>query len=394
MDDARRVNAAGIAVIAVFLSLFAGCERQPPTTPASAPASASRTDEKPILMGATFPLTGDVASYGQKARRGIELAVEQRNKAGGLLGRQIRVDFQDDRNDSKEAVSIVTRFATIDKVPVIFGSAGSTVSLAIAPVANRHKVVLMSPISSSAKLSTEGGDFFFRTCPADDLQAEVLAEWVHEHGAKRVAIVYTNNSWGNPLADGFTEKFAKLGGAVLLSEGVAENTSDFRTIIAKLNALQDLDAVVSPTYPKEGATFVRQARELGLQKLLFGGDNWGSPEFRNIAGEAANGVYYTGPAEITTPQHEQFAKDYKDKYGDEPDVFGAYAYDAANAVFKAIEACNCTDGPGIREALLKITFAGVSGDIAFKPNGDVKTQAFARFTIENGQPRSMSGKGG
>ena len=161
---------------------------------------------KTIRFGAMFPLTGEVASYGQKAKRGIELAVEERNAHGGLLGRQVSVDFQDDRNDNMEAVSIFTRFATIDKVLVVFGSAGSTVTLAIVPLANRYKVVLISPISSSTKLSTQGGPFFFRTVPADDLQAEVLSKWVHETGARRVAIVYTNNSWGLPLADGFQSK--------------------------------------------------------------------------------------------------------------------------------------------------------------------------------------------
>lgn len=120
---------------------------------------------KTINFGATFPLTGEVASYGQKAKRGIEMAVEDQNAKGGLLGKQIVVDFQDDRNDKKEAVSIMTKFATIDKVPVVFGSAGSSVSLAIVPLANRYKVILISPVSSSSKLSAEGGGFFFRTVP-------------------------------------------------------------------------------------------------------------------------------------------------------------------------------------------------------------------------------------
>lgn len=170
---------------------------------------------KTINFGATFPLTGEVASYGQKAKRGIEMAVEDQNNKGGLLGKQVVVDFQDDRNDKKEAVSIMTKFATIDKVPVVFGSAGSGVSLAIAPLANRHKVIQISPISSSSQLSTEGGDFFFRTVPADDLQAEVLSRWVFDSGARRVAVVYTNNSWGKPLAEGFQNKFEALGGQVI-----------------------------------------------------------------------------------------------------------------------------------------------------------------------------------
>jgi len=340
---------------------------------------------KSINFGATLPLTGEVASYGQKAKRGIEMAVAAQNAKGGLLGKQIAVDFQDDRNDKKEAVSIMTKFATVDKVPVVFGSAGSGVSLAIAPLASRYKVILISPVSSSSQLSTEGGDFFFRTVPADDLQAEVLSKWVFDSGAKRVAVVYTNNSWGKPLAEGFRKKFEALGGQVINAEGVQENTADFRTIIAKLKGMDNLDALVSPTYPKEGGIFVRQAKELGLRVPLYGGDNWGSPEFRNVAGDAAEGVFYTAPSESTSPAFSAFAEQYKTKYGEEPDVFGAYAYDAAMAIFKAIEAAGTTDAEKVREALLKVSFEGVSGGIAFRPTGDIQSKAFAKKTIKNGQ---------
>ncbi len=338
-----------------------------------------------VEMGATFPLTGEVASYGQKAKRGIELAVEELNAAGGLLGKPVRIDFQDDRNDKKEAVSIMTKFATIDKVPVVFGSAGSSASLAIAPLANRHKVVLISPISSSSQLSTEGGPYFFRTVPTDDLQAEVLANWVVESGPKQVAIVYTNNSWGKPLAEGFQSRFEAAGGKVLSSDGVAESSTDFRTTITKLKGLAGLDAVVSPTYPKEGAAFVRQARELGLNVPLFGGDNWGSPEFLTIAGQAAEGVFYTAPSESKSPEYAAFVDRYKAKYGEEPDIFGAYSYDAANAIFNAVKAAESTNAQQIRDALLGVSFVGVSGDIAFRSNGDLQSETFARKTIKNGQ---------
>ncbi len=348
-------------------------------------ALTRNTSDGTIRLGATFPLTGEVASYGQKAKRGIELAVEEINAKGGVLGRKVEVDFQDDRHDKKEAVSIITKFATIDKVPVVFGSAGSSVTLAIAPVANRNKVVLVSPISSSAKLSTDGGAFFFRTVPTDDLQAEILANWVYESGARNVAIVYTNNSWGKPLTDGFQAKFTKLGGKVLLTEGVTESSTDFRTIIAKIKNLDGLDAVVSPTYPKDGGNFVRQAKELGLAKPMYGGDNWGSPEFLSIAANAAEGVFYTAPSESKSPEYEAFAKRYQAKFSEAPDVFGAYSYDAAMAVFKAIEACGSTDTEKIRDALLKVSFVGVSGDITFHPNGDVASKAFGRKTIKGGK---------
>lgn len=286
--------------------------------------------------------------------------------------------------EAREAVSIVTKFATVNNYPVIFGSAGSTVTLAVAPIANRNNVVLISPISSSSKLSTDGGPFFFRTCPADDLQAEVLANWVRETGAKRVAIVYTNNAWGKPLADGFAQRFTRLGGSVLLSEGSAEGATDYRTVAAKVRALDELDAVISPTYPKEGGTFVRQARELGLNKPLFGCDNWGSPEFRSVAGDAADGVFYTAPTQLNTAEYEAFAKRYQARFHEPPDIFAAYAHDAADAVLRAVQACKAVEGEKIRDALHRTAFMGASGHIEFHENGDLKSEAFERYTIHKG----------
>jgi branched-chain amino acid transport system substrate-binding protein len=366
---------AWIGVVIVVAALAVALLIMQPWVPSS----------KSINFGATFPLTGEVASYGQKAKRGIEMAVSEQNAKGGLLGKQIAVDFQDDRNDKKEAVSIMTKFATIDKMRAVFGSAGSGVSLAIAPLANRYKVILISPISSSSQLSTEGGAFFFRTCPADTLQAEVLSKWVFDSGVKRVAVVYTNNSWGKPLAEGFQKKFESLGGQVINTEGVQESTADFRTIIAKLKGMEKLDAVVSPTYPKEGGIFVRQAKELGLSVPLYGGDNWGSPEFRNVAGDASEGVFYTAPSENASSTFKKFAEQYKEKYGEAPDVFGAYAYDAAMAIFRAVETTGATDPTKVRDALLKESFQGVSGEVAFRSNGDLQSEAFAKKTIKNGQ---------
>ena len=111
-----------------------------------------------IRLGGTFPLTGNVASYGINAMNGIQLRIDEINEKGGVNGKLISVDFQDDQNSIRDAVSIFNRFATIDRLPLVFGSAGSSVSLSLVPIANREKVVLISPVSSSSKLSTEGGD--------------------------------------------------------------------------------------------------------------------------------------------------------------------------------------------------------------------------------------------
>ena len=230
-----------ITVVICMVLLLAGCANRKET----------------IRLGATFPLTGNVASFGINAMNGIQLRIDEVNEQGGVNGRLISVDFQDDQNSIRDAVSIFNRFATIDRLPLVFGSAGSSVSLSLVPIANRERVVLISPVSSSSKLSTEGGDYFFRTVPSDAVQAEILADWVWEEGIRNIAIVYTNNSWGRPLTEAFTELFTAMGGNVVLSEGTSEDITDFRTVILRLRR-SNFDAIFSPTYPKEGGHFVKQ----------------------------------------------------------------------------------------------------------------------------------------
>jgi branched-chain amino acid transport system substrate-binding protein len=341
-------------------------------------------DVRTIKLGATFPLTGEVASYGIHAKNGIQLKVDEINSSGGINGKHVQIDYQDDKNSIKDAVSIFNSFATINKYPVVFGSAGSSVSLALLPIANTQKIVLMSPVSSSSQLSEGGNDFFFRTVPSDNLQAEMLANWVLNGDIKKVAIIYTNNSWGKPLTDGFRSIFTQAGGEVVFEEGVLEGTSDFKTVILKLKGLK-FDAIISPTYPKEGGVFLKQLKENGLKTKIFGGDNWGAPEFLKIAQNAAEGVFFTFPSESKSPFYDSFSKAYKNKFYEDPDIIAAYGYDAATAIFEAIKKCDKPDPECIRKALLTVSFAGVSGNIAFKSNGDVISEGYGRRTVENGK---------
>ncbi len=359
-------------VVFMALTCLPGCQRK-------------ASEDNPIELGAILPLTGDAASFGLKARRGIELAVDEANDDGGVLGRLVTVDFKDDRNDAKEAVAIAAEFAKHGKVPVIFGAAASNISRAIAPVAEQNKLVLMSSLSSASELSTEGGPYFFRTMPSDEMQAEVLASWAHESGAGGAAIVYVDNDWGRSLARKFAGTFTSLGGSVVVSKAASEDTTDFRTVIAGLKHHRGMDVTVSWFGPRQGGMFVLQQKRLGWCRSSLGGHGWSSSEFRRAAGAAAEGVYFVAPSGITTRQYQGFQERYEAKYGARPDVLAAYSYDAANAVIKAIESCRATDGERIREALSRLSFDGVSGPIAFDANGDVQAELFGRFTIIDGE---------
>lgn len=335
-----------------------------------------------IKIGATFPLTGDVASYGIRAKNGILLRVEEENNNGGINGKKIYIDFQDDKNSIKDAVNIFNTFATINKYSIVFGSAGSSVSEALVPISLKEKIILISPISGAASLTSGEWKYFFRTIPSDDQQAEILADWIIKDEINNVAVIYTNNSWGKPLSETFVKLVKENGINVVLEEGCPENISDFKTIIHKLKQLK-FDAIISPTYPKEGGLFVKQLKEAGINTKLYGGDNWGAPEFLAIAGNAANGVFFTHPADSKGELWDVFSKNYNLKFGEEPDVIAAYAYDAASAIIEAIKKDNSLNADNIRRNLLSVEFEGVTGKISFKENGDVTTQGYGKKKIEN-----------
>lgn len=342
-----------------------------------------KSEQKVIELGATFPLTGKVASYGIKAKNGILLRIKEQNERG-INGKKITVDFQDDKNSIKEAVNIFNTFTKINDYPIVFGSAGSSVSEALVPISLKEKVILISPISGSANLSDDKWIYFFRTIPSDDQQAKKLAEWVVSDGVKNVAVIYTNNKWGKPLSESFIKIFKEHGGNIVFEEGTPENVSDFKTIILKLKQ-KNFDAIISPTYPKEGGLLIKQIKELGINTKLYGGDNWGAPEFLKIAGSAAEGVNFTFPSDSKSPLWNEFVKKYQTTYGEEPDIIAAYAYDAASAIVEAIKRANLISADEIRKQLLMLSFEGVTGNISFKENGDVASTGYGKKIIENGK---------
>jgi len=309
------------------------------------------------------------------------MAVEEINAEGKV---KIRVIYEDDAGEAKNAVSAAQKLITVDKVPLIIGEAASGLSLAIAPIANENKVVLFSPISSAAELTEKGGDYFFRVCPSDAFQARVLAQWLHDQKIARVSLIFVNNNWGVSLKDEFVNHYTKGGGSILTIESLKENDRDFRTQLSKMLRVKP-QALVGFTYGKEGGLFLKQARQLGVKVPIFGGDVWGSPELLESAGKASEGVYFTFPASPKGEKFEAFSSKYRAKYAKEPDVYSAYAYDLTYIVANALKS-GARTGEQIRQFLANmLAFEGVTGTTKFDENGDVITKGFDRLVIKGGK---------
>lgn len=357
-----------IAAISVLLLSVAACESR----------SGPKQETDVLTLGAILPLTGDVASYGIAAQRGIELAVEDLNEAGGIGSRTLRVVYEDDRGNSEEAISAFRKLTTVNRVPVIFGSAASSVTLALCPLANNASVPLVSPISSSPQLTEQGGDYFFRLCPSDNAQARMMAEWLREDRVSKAAVVYVNNSWGQGLRDEFEVQFIAMGGETVFNEAIQENERNLRSHLRVIRSTE-AEAVYGITYGREGGALLRQAKEMEFELPIYGADVWGNPELAEAAGEAASGVRIIRPTTFGGPRYEDFTLRFEERFGLKPDVYASYAYDMVFVVAGALESGEA--GPEIAAALRATDYEGVTGSVRFDENNDSVGTGFVRTTL-------------
>jgi branched-chain amino acid transport system substrate-binding protein len=337
-----------------------------------------------IKIGAIQPMTGTVASWGQHGERAMRIAVQEINAAGGIRGHQVQLILEDSQGDPKVGVNALKKLIDVDKVPLVIGDAISPVSFATAPIASTRHVVLLSPGSTAALLTREGGNYFFRVMPSDALQSKITAEWIAGLGFRDVAVVGTNNVWGKGLVEFFSREFPKRGGRLALEQLVGEQVSDFRTVIEKIRAA-DPDAIYAPLYQTQAGQFLRQLKQLGVPIQVFGADVYEAPELLETAGDAANGVLFTTFVQQDNDISRNFRAKYRAEYGMDPINYAYFAYDAMKLAAHAIDEAGY-NAARIRQALLRTRdFRGATGITAFDEHGDVTTKTFEKMQIRGGR---------
>jgi branched-chain amino acid transport system substrate-binding protein len=320
-----------------------------------------------IDVGVVLPLSGDVAVYGEKLSRGIELAKEVNASPWKLV-----TFYEDSKALPLQAVTAFRSLLQQHSVQAFLGFFGSSEILAVAPLANREKIVVISPTASAPTVS-EAGPYIFRIASSDVYDARVLATFAARHLMKTSAgIVYVNNDYGLGIRKEFTRFFEQLGGKVLVAEAFAQGANDFRTIIQKVKS-KSPEVLLLVGY-KEIALFLRQAAELHLDIQILSTGLFEDPKNLEVAGDAANGVYYSMPAYEAGIDHEvlsRFTKLFQNKYKMEPGIGAKLGYDLVNVFLTGVENSQ-GDLNKLREGLLEIkNFKGVTGTFSFDKNGDV-----------------------
>jgi branched-chain amino acid transport system substrate-binding protein len=357
----------------VTLSTFAGCAAKPVNN------SAAST----VKVGLNYELTGGVASYGQSLVSGIELAFEELNKNGGVLSKQLEAVKVDNKSESTEAANVSTRLATRDKVVAILGPATSGNTKAASPAALQNKIPLVSASATADDVTVDSNgkvrEFIFKTCFSDSFQGVMMSNFAFNDlkAKKAVVLVDSTSDYSKGLAKNFKETYSKLGGQVIGEEAYQAKETDFKAVLTKIKGLNP-EVLFLPGYYEEVGLIVRQARELGLNVPVLGGDGYESPKLAELAGkDALNKVYYTTAysSEDSSSEVVKFNDAFKKKYGKAPDAFNALGYDMAYLVADALKRAGAVDSVKLKEALESTKdFKGVTGNVTIdKTHNTVKS---------------------
>ncbi|MBP6300958.1 MAG: ABC transporter substrate-binding protein [Lactococcus raffinolactis] len=383
----------GIIAVASLAALsLAACGAAPGGNSA---ASKGTEIGKTFKLGYDLELSGGVAAYGNAGKNGANLAVDEINKAGGINGKQITVISKDNKSDNAEAATVVSNLINNDKVNAVIGSMTSGAVKSMTPNVTKGAVPLVTPAGTDDTLTVTNGkvnDYIFRSTFQDSYQGKVLANYTtNELKAKKVVLYYDNSS---DYAKGIAKSFEKTyTGKIVDKVSFQSGDKDFQATLSKIKS-EDFDAIVMPGYYNETGLITKQARELGIEQPILGGDGFADPTFITLAGDAAaTNVYYVSGYSAKALANEtttKFIAAYQAKYKSEPSMFDALAYDAVYMVKQAAEDTKAKTSVDVKDGLAKLKgFKGATGDITVdKDHNPVKDAVVVK--LENGKEASAT----
>ena len=381
MGERRTNTLIVISMLTLALLVIAGC-----STSTGPTGEVVEEETGPVKIGFIAPLTGDLSFLGQNIAKGLEMGVEEINRAGGVNGRSVELILEDGKCNAKEAAIAAHKLVNVDEVVAIVGGVCSSETLAAAPIAE-GKTVMISPASSNPAI-TDAGDYIFRDYPSDVFQGAYAAEFAYnELGARRVATLYCLSDWCVALNNRFKQEFNELGGEIVIEESFDQGSKDLRTQLTKIkNANPDIIYFLS--YTESGVVGLQQAKELGITTKIIGGDAWTDQTIPQRAGSASDGALFV---EVYTPISNEFRARMEAFTGsDEVTVGTPQSYDALRILVGVMRKVG-TNPEDIKNALYKVKYEGISGEIVFDSNGDLKTPRYIVKEYRNGKAVEYKG---
>ena len=389
----RSVVQVGASLLIASLALSACGSRSTSTSTAS-------SGNKTAVIGIMAPLSGNLSALGLGIQHSVELAVSQANAANAIPGWTLKVEAKDDQGVPDVGKNAATAFAGEPNVAGVVGNLNSSVSQSTQPVLASAKIVQVSPANTNPSL-TQGANYatapvrtyatYFRTCTTDAVQGPFAARYLFTTaGIKKVATINDKKTYGQGLAAAFTQEFKKLGGTITDAETINPDESNFQSVIAKVKPTAPEAVYYGGEYPQAGP-LSQQMKAAGLNVPLMGGDGIFDPKYVTLAGTTANSDLATsvGAPTDSLAAGKKFLADYAAAGYKEPSAaYGAYSYDAANAIINALKVSlkSATDVASARQATIdalgKVNFAGVTGPVAFDKFGDTTSRVLTVYKVE------------
>ena len=337
---------------------------------AGAVSSALAAD---IKIGAAEALSGPAGQYGQSIKNGFQLAVDELNANGGVKGNKIVIQFEDEAGKKEQAIDVFKKLIFQDKVLMVFGPTLSNSAQAADPIAQAAKVVAFGT-SNTADGITSIGDYVFRNSVTEaDVLPETLRVAIKHAKISKVAVLYGNDDvFTKSGYDAFKKALETLKVPVTTTETFAKGDVDFKAQLTKIKA-SGADAIVLSALIAEGAPIMVQARQLGMDLPIIGGNGMNSVKIFDLAKEKSDNLWVGSPWALgnQTKENQHFVVAYTQKYKSAPDQFGAQAYDAMNIVALALGKIKIsgnleTDRKALRDALPTVAFTGATGAFKFR----------------------------
>ena len=389
---------AGVTMLATTLAMSGCGSRAEQGTPGG---TGSGGGSKTAKIGVIAPLSGDLAPLGLGIRNAVDLAIKQANTNGTIPGWTLELDAQDDQATPDTGKNAATKLAGDDEVVGVVGTLNSSVAQSVQPVLSSSNIVEISPANTNPTL-TKGADLtkpqraypgYFRTCTTDDVQGPFAAKYLLDQGIKSVATIHDKKAYGQGLVAAFTTAYKSGGGTIADAETVNPDDKDFSAVISKVKGAKPQAIYYGGEFPV-ASPLAQQAKAAGLDVPLMGGDGLFDPKFIELAGKTSEGDLATtvGAPPETLASAKQFLTDYEaggfsDAYG----AYGAYAYDAANAIINGLKTslASASDAKSARQATIdavgKVAFDGATGKVAFDQYGDSTTRVLTVYKVSGGK---------
>ncbi len=362
----------GLAVLAVLVAM----------------PNVSQAGTNEFKIGVMAPMTGDLARWGLDHLHATEVAVEEINAKGGVLGAKVVVVGEDDQHNPKLGEAVAQKFVDDKDVMGVIGPYNSAVTLAVTPIFERASLIHMGASTSNPKLTEQGYKTIFRVCSRDDRQGPAGAEYVLKTlKAKKVAVLDDQTTFGKGVADEFVKK-VEAEGVKPMRSVIKAGDKDFRAVLGTIP--KDTQAIYYGGYAPEAALLVRQLKELGHKAVFLGPDGLFEPEdYIKAAGGTAEGSIVTAlaaPPE-SVPAAKDFIKKYEAKYG----TIGPYSlnvYDGVNIIFAAIKRAGKFDRKAIAAEVAKTkNYKGISSGhmITFNEKGDNVNASVYVYKVQDGK---------